>query len=667
VKGTIRIDRGDPLPLGAHECLDGFNLAVFSRHATRVTLLLFGSADADDQTARIDLNPARHRTGDIWHVGIKGGLGGMSYAFEVDGPDEPSARHRFGAGWGLLDPYASLISRLSADPNGDFGRAVIPDHAFDWQDDVPPNRPWSKTVIYETHVRGLTIHPSAGVRHPGLYRGVIEKIPYFQDLGITALELMPVQAFDPSGRTRDAAGARLPNYWGYDPIALFAPAPDYSSGAAADAPLKDFKTMVRALHKAGIEVILDVVFNHTAEGGEGGPTYSFRGLDNAIYYMLAPGGRYLDFTGCGNTLNCNHPVVRSMIIDCLRHWVMHMRVDGFRFDLASVLGRDQNGALLSNPPLLEQIAEDPLLRNVKLIAEAWDSAGAFQVGRFPGARWAEWNCHFRDDVRRFWRGDPGMTGAFATRLCGSADLYGDEEGAGPVKSINFVTCHDGLTLNDLVSFAAKHNEANGEGNRDGSDANNSENNGVEGSTDDPAIEAVRGRQVKNMLATLLLSRGVPMLLGGDEFRRTQAGNNNAYCQDNEISWYDWRLLDRHADLHRFVRTMIAFRQTHPVLGRDAFYRKSDAIWFGADGGEPGWNAAENRLGCILSDGDDAVCLLFNASREFCRFVIPPSAKRVWKVVADSADRQAAPKPRRYAQGDDVMLPPRSLVLMDASS
>jgi len=574
------------------------------------------------------------------------------------------AGHRFDPRRRLLDPYASLVSNLDQGPTGRAGRAAIPEHTFDWQDDRPPRRSWSETVIYETHVRGLTIHPSSGVEHPGQYLGVVGKIPYFRDLGVTALELMPVQAFD---RSAPAAGARLSNYWGYNPVALFAPMSDYASADACKSALTEFKTMVRELHKIGIEVILNVVFNHTAEGGEGGPTYSFRGLDNSIYYMLSPDKRYVDFTGCGNTLNCNHPVVRSMIVDCLRHWVMHMHVDGFRFDLASVLGRDQTGRLLPNPPLLEQIAEDPLLRNVKLIAEAWDSAGAFQVGRFPGIRWAEWNCHFRDDIRRFWRGDPGMTGDFATRLCGSADLYADEAGNSPIKSINFVTCHDGFTMDDLVSYAAKHNEANGEENRDGSNMNYSENNGVEGPTDDPAIAAMRERQIKNMLATLFVSRGVPMLLGGNEFRRTQAGNNNAYCQDNEISWCDWHLAERHAGLRDFVRGLIAFRHTHPVLRREAFYTEREVTWFGAGGEAPNWGAAENRLGCVLSNDEDTVCLLFNATRQPCRFIIPRTPVQAWRVAIDTAGAQATAKNLTYIEGDEVELSPRSLALLESTA
>jgi glycogen operon protein len=428
--------------------------------------------------------------------------------------------------------------------------------------------------------------------------------------------------------------------------------------------------MVRALHRAGIEVILDVVFNHTAEAGENGPTFSFRGLDNSIYYLLESGtGRYIDYTGCGNTLNCNHPIVRALIMDCLRYWVSSFHIDGFRFDLASILGRDSEGRLLANPPLLEQIAEDPLLRHTKLIAEAWDLGGAFQVGHFPGRRWAEWNCCFRDNVRRFWRGDPGMAGAFATRLCGSADLY-QREGESPVNSINFVTCHDGFTLNDLVSYAEKHNEANGEDNRDGISQNYSENNGSEGPTEDSAIDSLRLRQIKNFFVTLLVSRGVPMLLGGDEFRRTQQGNNNAYCQDNEISWYDWQLVHDSVGLQRFVSRLIAFRKAHAVLRAESFYSDSEIVWFGVDGKAPDWHGRENRIGCMIpgdaSGSTSALCLLFNAAARPCRFLLPTAPAGKWRVVIDTAQASPADIPDSGCEQtviDEATLTERSSVIL----
>ncbi|MEO0248125.1 MAG: glycogen debranching protein GlgX, partial [candidate division WOR-3 bacterium] len=604
---------GVPLPLGAHARGDGVNFAFFSRHGSGVRLELFDHAEDGQATRAIDLDPVRNRTGDVWHVWIKGIPRGQFYAYRVAGPYKPGEGHWFNFNRLLLDPFAPAISQrppwdfASArgyDPSSADGEIVrskednarsMPkcifthDH-FDWQEDKPPRHPWSRMVIYETHVRGFTIHPSSGVKHPGTYRGMMERIPYLKELGVTAVELMPVQEFNGEELkgVHPKSGQPLRNYWGYDPVAFLAPKASYSSSGGMGQQNLEFKEMVRAFHRAGIEVILDVVFNHTAEGNEKGPTLCFRGIDNSIFYILAEDRRhYMDYTGAGNTINANHPVVRDLIIAALRYWVVEMHVDGFRFDLAAVLGRNASGEMLPNPPLLERIAEDPILREVRIIAEAWDASGAYEVGHFSERRWAEWNGRYRDDVRRFWRGDEGMLGLFASRICGSADLY-MRSGKGPEGSINFVTCHDGFTLNDLVSYRYKHNEANGESNRDGTDFNFSENYGVEGETDDGQIESLRRRQIKNFLLTLLISRGVPMLLGGDEFRRTQGGNNNPYCQDNETSWYDWTGLERNKEIFRFVRSMIAFRQSHPVLGREEFYTDATIQWFGPQGGLPNW-------------------------------------------------------------------------------
>ncbi|MEX0914964.1 MAG: alpha-amylase family glycosyl hydrolase, partial [Wenzhouxiangellaceae bacterium] len=425
----------------------------------------------------------------------------------------------------------------------------------------------------------------------------------------------------------------------YSTVAFFAPKESYSTRAEPGCQLAEFKTMVRALHQAGIEVILDIVFNHTAEGDHTGPTLNYRGLDNEIYYYLEADRRfYRNYSGCGNTLNCSHPVVRDHVLDCLRYWVIDMHVDGFRFDLASVLSRDANGQLVNNPPLLERIAEDPVLRHVKLIAEAWDAAGAYQVGRFPGQRWSEWNGRYRDDVRRFWRGEPGMAGAFASRLCGSADIY-EHGGKRPLHSINFITSHDGFTLNDLVSYENKHNDGNGEGNRDGSNENYSANYGEEGETSEADIERTRIRQIKNLLATLFLSRGVPMLLGGDEFRRTQRGNNNAYCQDNDVSWYDWQLLDANREIVDFVTDMIAFRQQHEVLRSERFYRAAELLWFDASGHEPSWDLSMTGLGCGISPegGEPVLCLLFNPGDTERVYRLPGAlAQMQWHLVIDTA-------------------------------
>jgi isoamylase len=629
----ITVRPGRPLPLGVTDCCDGFNFAVFSRHAERVELLLFEDPTSAEPLSAFDLDPAQHRTGDIWHALLDGVRWGQAYAYRVHGPWVPEAGQRFDGKALLLDPYALAI----ATPTPRNGRGLLVNRRFDWQGTSRPRTPWSETVIYETHVRGLTIDPSANSAHPGTFLGLIDKIPYFRDLGISALEFMPVQEFaEQIPLSRDTP---LRNYWGYNPVAFFAPHRGYAAAAEAGSPIDEFKTMVRALHRAGIEVILDVVFNHTAEGNEFGPLYNLRGFDNPIYYLLGTDKRqYLNFSGCGNTVNCNHPLVRDTIIDCLRYWVTEMQIDGFRFDLASILGRDEEGRLAANPPLLESIAEDPILRDVKLIAEAWDAGGAYQVGSFPGQRWAEWNGRFRDDVRRFWRGDAGMTGAFASRLCGSADLY-QKSGKEPVNSINFVACHDGFTLADTVSYTVKRNEANGEDNRDGAGENFSANYGLEGSTADPEIERTRLRQIKNMLATLLLSRGVPMILGGDEFRRTQRGNNNAYCQDNEVSWYDWRLLVQNHELFRFVRELIAFRMRNPVLREDAFYTDQDLEWFGPAGQPPDWDGPTRALGCLVRPrhGAGALILLFNASGSPVEFHLPAAPAGPWRVAIDTGN------------------------------
>jgi glycogen operon protein len=657
---------GVPLPLGTTALGAGVNFALFSRHASRVRLELFARAADATPAAAFDLDPARNRTGDVWHVWVEGIRPGQLYAYRVDGPYRPEDGHRFNFHRLLLDPLATAVSALPAwefgpargfdpsAPDGDSALSTVDDAGampkcvftqehFHWHDDRPPRHPWSKTVIYEAHVRGFTIHPSSGVAHPGSYRGLMEKIPYFKELGVTAVELMPVQEFNEheAAGSNPQTGRPLRNYWGYDPVAFFAPKASYSSSGGTGQQKLEFKEMIHAFHAAGIEVILDVVFNHTAEGNERGPTLCFRGIDNAIFYMLADDKRsYRDYTGTGNTVNANHPVVRDHILNALRYWVVEMHVDGFRFDLAAVLGRGRSGNLLPDPPLLERIAEDPILRDVKIIAEAWDAAGAYEVGSFSERRWAEWNGRYRDDVRRFWRGDDGMLGLFASRICGSADIYA-ASGKGPESSINFVTCHDGFTLNDLVSYHSKHNEANGEDNRDGSDANYSENCGAEGETTDAGIEAVRKGQIKNFLLTLLISRGVPMLLGGDEFRRTQGGNNNAYCQDDETSWHDWTCLERHQEIYRFARGLIALRAAHPILGKEQFYTDAEIEWFGPQGRLPAWtDPKEKRFGCLVHEGgQNALCLLFNAGTEAADFRLPrvPDGAR-WHLAMDTCHK-----------------------------
>ena len=660
------IQAGNPLPIGGtHQLGDGVNFVLFSRHATGVRLELYQHPDDSSPARIIDLDPMRHRTGDIWHVWVRGIPAGQLYGYRIEGPYQPEEGHRFNGHKLLLDPYARAIagvkdwdfsaargydssSRLTdlsfstTDNAGTTPKCIFTRDHFDWETDSPPKHSASDTVIYETHVRGFTIHPSSGVVHPGTFSGLTGKIPYLQDLGITAIELMPILEFNEneSQRLNPITGEKLKNYWGYNSVACFAPKQSYSFEGSLLRQTVEFREMVKAFHRAGIEVIMDIVLNHTAESDELGPTICLRGIENSIFYMLQENQPryYKDFTGVGNTLNANHPVVREFVTSVLRYWVMDMHVDGFRFDLASVLGRDEHGNVLRDAPLLEGIAEDPILRDVKIIAEAWDAGGAYQVGDFSTQRWTEWNGRFRDDVRRFWVGDAGMIGLFANRICGSSDLY-LSSGKGPASSLNFVTAHDGFTLNDLVSYKQKHNNENGEFNHDGSDANYSDNCGVEGPSQDPAVEGMRNRLIKNFLLTLFISRGVPMLLGGDEFRRTQRGNNNAYCQDNEVSWFDWSLLEKHKEIQRFTRGMIAFRRAHPVLRKEIFYTDADIKWFAPNGAPPDWaDQQQKSFAClILGQAEPDLFLLFNADTRSVDFSIPAlPAGKIWRLAVDTS-------------------------------
>jgi glycogen operon protein len=603
-----------PLPYGAvlHEGggrrKGGVQFVVYSHSATALRVLLYSSPDAAEPDEIIALDPNKDRWGDIWSIFVPGLGPGTLYQFQADGPFDPERGQRFDGRARLIDPYAKALAGEFM--LGDDGllcppKCVVIDDAFDWQGDRHLRRGLADTVIYEMHVRGFTNDPSSGVAHPGSYLGLIEKIPYLQSLGVTAVELMPVHEFASSMPSADPVLRH--NYWGYDPLAFFAPHRGYAAGTEPGCQVREFKEMVRALHAAGIEVILDVVFNHTAEGNQLGPTLSFKGLENRVYYMLGDGGStYRNYSGCGNTINGNHPIVRELIFLCLRHWVHNYHIDGFRFDLASILSRDRNGDILPNPPIVELITEDPMLADTKIIAEAWDAAGAYQVGSFASLRWAEWNGRYRDDVRRYWRGDYAQTGHLATRLAGSSDLYANGQRQ-PFHSINFVTSHDGFTLNDLVSYREKHNEANGEGNRDGDNNNFSENYGVEGPTRRTDVNAIRSRQIRNMMATLLLSQGVPMLVAGDECRRTQQGNNNAWCQDNAVSWFDWRLLAEHGDLLRFVQELVQFRRDNPTLRRRTFLvggsaasgTVPDVEWFSPDGTHADWYALDGSLCCCF--------------------------------------------------------------------
>jgi glycogen operon protein len=679
------IAKGASAPLGATAGPGGVNFSVFSRSAARIELLLFDDADAGSPSRIIPLEAPAHRTYHYWHAFVAGLGPGQVYAYRARGPFDPERGLRFDGEKVLLDPYGRAVAvpeaydRETARRPGDnaataMKNVVADPGGYDWEGDAPLHRPAPENVIYELHVRGFTRHPSSGVApgRRGTYAGLVEKIPYLKDLGVTAVELLPVFQFDAQDAPRG-----LVNYWGYQPVSFFAPHHAYSSRREPLGALDEFRDMVKALHRAGIEVILDVVFNHTTEGGATGPTLCYRGLANEFYYVLEPDrSRYADYTGCGNTLNANQPIVRRLIQDSLRYWVREMHVDGFRFDLASILSRDESGRPLPNPPVLWDIESDPLLAGTKLIAEAWDAAGLYQVGTFVGDTWQEWNGRFRDDVRRFVRGDDGSVSGVASRLLGSPDIYGHEEREAE-QSVNFVTCHDGFTLNDLVSYDRKHNEANGEGNRDGSDDDRSWNCGVEGPADDPAIEALRERQVKNFFALLLLSAGTPMLLMGDEVRRTQRGNNNAYCQDGEISWFDWSLLGRYAGVHRFVRELVWFRQRRDVAEEDTAPSLSQLLgrarieWHGVALQAPDWSETSHSLAVTLRSIRERFLfhLMLNAYREPLSFELPavPPGHIAWRRCIDTALaspddatrwEEAAPVPQRT-----YLAQPRSLVLL----
>jgi isoamylase len=625
--------------LGATVTPAGVNFSVFSRDARRVDLLFFDRVDDARAARTIRLDSIANRTYHYWHIFVPGVGPGQIYGYRVRGPYQPENGFRFDHNKLLLDPYGRAVvvpdgyDRTTAERPGDdtataMKSVVVDPSTYDWDGDATLMRPSSQTIVYEMHVRGFTQHPSSGVAAGtrGTYAGLIEKIPHLRALGVTAVELLPVFQFDP----QDAPPGRV-NYWGYAPVNFFSPHQAYSSRRDPLGAVDEFRDMVKALHRAGIEVILDVVYNHTAEAGEGGPTISFRGFDNAAYYILeADRSKYANYTGTGNTLNTNQPIVRRMIVDSLRYWVREMHVDGFRFDLASILTRDSSGHVMANPPVLWDIESDPQLAGAKIFAEAWDAAGLYQVGSFGGDSWREWNGRFRDDVRSFFRGEEHTVRRLADRLIGSPELYGHEEREAE-QSLNFVTCHDGYTLNDLVSYEQKHNEANGEGNRDGNDDNRSFNFGVEGPTDDPAIERARNRQVKNFFTVTLLSLGIPMFTMGDEVRRTQQGNNNAYCQDNEVSWLDWTLLDRHRDVHRFVQLLCGRRRHRDAdaelrrVPLNELLREAQLVWHGVKVGEPDWSPHSHSLAASaeLEEHGVTVYLAMNAYWEALEFALPP--------------------------------------------
>jgi glycogen operon protein len=667
-----KISEGRYYPLGATLSKDGVNFAIYSQNAREVYLLLFDRPDGDPtDTIRLE-NQAKY----IWYARVPGLSAGQLYGYRIRGEFNPAHGMRFNENKLLVDPYAKaltgkfvnrdnlLLSYDPADPAVDLSRderdntrivpkSIVVDDAFDWQGDHPLDYDLEKLYIYEVHLKGFTAHPSSGVKHPGTYLGFVEKIPYLKSLGINAVELLPVHEFYVEDFLHDKG---LTNYWGYNTIGFFAPESSYGTQRSPGCQVNEFKTLVRELHKAEIEVILDVVYNHTGEGSERGPTLCFKGIDNPTYYSLTgppsqPYRYYQNYTGTGNTMNLAHPHVIRFVMDSLRYWVESMHVDGFRFDLASVLGREE-GMFRNSASFFDAITQDPVLNHIKIIAEPWD-LGTYQVGNFP-IDWSEWNGRFRDTVRRFVKGDPGQVRDLGWRLTGSADLYG-EDGRSPYNSVNFITCHDGFTLNDLVSYNEKHNEANAEGNRDGTNDNLSWNCGAEGDTDDPAIRKQRTQLLKNHICCLVFSSGTPMILGGDEVRRTQKGNNNAYCQDNEISWFDWSLLEKNGDILEFFRKAIAFTRRFPVLQRRKFFRGvdlnadgiTDITWFGTNGGRPEWDNPELHALCYqLDGGEDAsdrgdyqLFFILNADYRQQRVEIPraPAGKRWYRVIDTSLE------------------------------
>ena len=683
--------RGSAYPLGASVFEGGVNFSVFSRRATGMELLLFDDENDAKPSRTITLDPCENRTYFYWHAFVPELTPGQLYAYRASGPLDLSRGLRFDPRKVLLDPYGrgvvvpknysrSAACQYGIDNASSAMKSVIVDpSAYDWEGDAPPRIPSARTIVYEMHVRGFTANPNSGVGENtrGTYAGLIEKIPYLKSLGITAVELLPVFQYD---RTDCPAG--VVNYWGYQPASFFAPHQAYSARRDRLGPIDEFRDMVKALHRAGIEVILDVVFNHTTEGGAGGPTLCFRGLDNVAYYLLDANdrSRYVDCSGCGNTLNANHPIVRRMIVDSIKYWVEHMHVDGFRFDLASILSRDSDGNVLPNPPVLWDLETDPLLAGTKFIAEAWDAAGLYQVGRFVGDSWKEWNGRFRDDARSFFRGDNGALRGFADRIVGSPEIYALEQRE-PEQSVNFVTCHDGFTLNDLVSYNDKHNFANGDENRDGANDNFSWNHGHEGPSDDPKIEKLRNRQVKNFLAATLLSVGMPMIYMGDEVRRTQHGNNNDYCHDDATNWLDWKLLEKHADVRRFVSLLCARRQMRSIEHERKRLTLADVIkdaikaWHGVKLNEPDWGDSSHSIafGAELPGENLLVHWIFNAYWEPLDFELPressagtPLKWRRWIDTALDSPQDIVPWDQATAfSGSHYRAESRSVVMLIA--
>ena len=660
VVAAFRTGAGDALRPGARAREDGTNFCVFSRRATRVWLNLYADDSAAEPLQTFELDPDENRTYFFWHVFVHGAHPGLRYTWRTDGP-AASAEHGycFDPRIELLDPWARCIDdsrwnrsqAIGGEPaDTSFRGVVMAVDDYDWEGDQPINHALQDSVIYEMHVGGFTRHPSAGVKHPGTFSAVVEKIPYLKSLGITDVELMPVMAFDEQDVPAGTAAMGLRNYWGYSPVAFYAPHARFASGSDARS---EFRDMVKALHRAGIGVILDVVFNHTAEGNHEGPVISQKGFANEVFYHLEPDDQrlYRDYTGCGNSINCNHPLVMQFLVQCVEYWVREMHVDGFRFDLASAMARGEDGEIMQHAPVLWSIEFSGELVQTKLIAEAWDAAGGDLVGNFPGFRWSEWNGHYRDVIRQLVRGDRGLIAQAASRISGSSDLFA-ADGGRPANSINFVTCHDGFTLHDLVSYNEKHNEDNGESGADGQDHNLSWNCGAEGVTEDQQIIELRQRQARNFLAILMLSQGVPMILAGDEVLRTQSGNNNAYCQDNALSWLDWSLLERHRDMLRFTRELIALRKRHASLRRRRFLSgtapkggKPDIQWYGRTLEEPDWHDHDARSFAFTLAGVDPdepdLHVMLNFDEREVTLPLPESPGEAWFRAVDTG--RAAPR------------------------
>lgn len=677
--GNLRTEHGSPYMFGADITPSGCNFAIFSKNATAVSLLLFNKVDDIKPSHIIELDSKVNKTGDVWHIFIYGIVEGQLYGYSVDGPYWPDREgHRFNKNKLLLDPYAkavsgeynwnessaygyqigSLLGDLSFNEEANYGKTaksvVVDSDNFNWEGDKQLYIPLKDTVIYEVHTRAFTNDPSSKVTKPGTYAGIIEKIPYLKDLGVTTVELLPVHHFNHKENIKHnpVTNEHLYNFWGYSTLGFFAPDPWYTTDNDGLVAVYEFKEMVKQLHKAGIEVILDVVYNHTGEGNEYGPTVCYKGLDNSIYYMTENGRYYKNYSGCGNTLNCNHPVVKKLIKDSLRYWVIDMHVDGFRFDLAAILGRDVSGNWVPDYSVLSEISHDPILSNTQIIAEGWDAAGLYKVGGFPPG-WAEWNAKFRDDVRSFIKGDNGVAGEIAKRISGSADLFFFEKRK-PYHSINFITAHDGFTLNDLVSYNEKHNYENGEDNTDGNNNNISWNCGAEGETTDVQINLLRDKQMRSIIAVLLLSQGTPMMLSGDEMKFSKKGNNNTYCHDNKLNWLDWTLYEKNIDFYNFTKYLINFRKMHPVLRREGFLTGRDTggnsipdiSWHGIDINRPDWGLNSHTLAFMLDGSkgetgaefdDNNIFVAVNSYWEDLVFHLPnPKKGKYWYISIDSS-------------------------------